>query len=70
MGRVGRIAHEVHVELISRTTTGTGLRVVCRLDRRKYAPDRTVSDAEMETICLARSHFHGDWDYMITPRRP
>jgi hypothetical protein len=57
------------VKLISRTTTATGLKVVCRLDRHKYAPGRTVSDAEMETIRLERNQFHGDWNYVITPHR-
>jgi len=27
-----------------------------------------VSDAEMETVCLVRNRFHGDWNYVIKPR--
>ncbi len=61
--------YETVVKLIARTTTSTGLKVVCRLDRRNYAPGRTVSDADMETICLERNQFHGDWNYVITPPR-
>ena len=60
--------YETVVKLISRTTTATGLKVVCRLDRRKYAPGLTVSDAEMETVYLERNRFHGDWNYVIKPR--
>jgi hypothetical protein len=60
--------YETVVQLIARTTTATGLRVVCRLDRRKYATGREVSDAEMETVCLVRNRFHGDWNYVIKPR--
>jgi len=60
--------YETVVKLISRTTTATGLRVVCRLDRRKYTPGRQVSDAEMETVRLERHRFHGDWNYLIRPR--
>ncbi len=61
--------YETVVKLIARTTTATGLRVVCRLDRRKYATGREVSAAEMETVCLVRNRFHGDWNYAIKPRR-
>ena len=61
--------YETIVKLIARTTTATGLRVVCRLDRRKYATGREVSDAEMATVRLERNRFHGDWNYAIKPRR-
>ena len=61
--------YETIVKLIARTTTATGLKVVCRLDRRKYATGREVSDAEMETVRLERNRFHGDWNYAIKPRR-
>ncbi len=61
--------YETIVKLIARTTTATGLKVVCRLDRRKYATGRAVSDAEMETVRLERNRFHGDWNYVIKPRR-
>lgn len=60
--------YETIVKLIARTTTATGLKVVCRLDRRKYATGRKVSDAEMEAVRLERSRFHGDWNYVIRPR--
>ena len=57
------------MKLIARTTTATRLKVVCRLDRRKYATGREVSDAGMETVCLERNRFHGDWNYAIKPRQ-
>jgi hypothetical protein len=60
--------YETVVKLIARTTTATGLRVVCRLDRRKYSTGREVSDAEMEPVRLVRNRFHGDWNYVIKPR--
>ncbi len=60
--------YETVVKLIARTTTATGLRVVCRLDRRKYATGREVTDAEMKTVCLVPNRFHGDWNYLIKPR--
>jgi hypothetical protein len=57
------------VHLISRTTTTTGLKVSCRLDRRRYPIGRTVSDDEWAQINLVRDDFHGDWNYTIRPRR-
>ncbi len=60
--------YETIVKLIAKTTTATGLKVVCRLDRRKYATGREVSGADMETVRLERNRFHGDWNYVIRPR--
>jgi Rhodopirellula transposase DDE domain len=60
--------YETIVKLIARTTTATGLKVVCRLDRHKYATGRKVSAAEMQTVRLDRGRFHGDWNYLIKPR--
>ena len=56
------------VNLISRTTTTTGLKVSCRLDRRRYPIGRKVSDQEWAKINLRRDDFHGDWNYSIRPR--
>lgn len=59
--------YETIVNLIARTTTAKGLRVTCRLDRRKYPTGRKVSDADMKLINLRRDRFHGDWNYLISP---
>jgi len=56
--------------LIARTTTAKGLQVICRLDRRKYATGRRISDEEIASLHLERNRFHGDWNYVIKPRRP
>ncbi len=61
--------YETIVNLIARTTTAKGLKVICRLDRRKYATGRRISDEEMKRINLERDRFHGDWNYVITPHR-
>jgi hypothetical protein len=61
--------YETIVKLIARTTTAKGLQVICRLDRRKYATGRQISDEEMESINLERNRFHGDWNYVIKPHR-
>ena len=59
--------YETIVNLISRTTTVKGLKVTCRLDRRKYPTGRKVSDEEMKNVNVERNKFHGDWNYVIRP---
>jgi hypothetical protein len=60
--------YETIVRLISRTTTATGLKVTCRLDRRKYPTGRQVTQEDMTRVNLHRNKFHGDWNYTIRPR--
>ena len=60
--------YETIVKLISGTTTAKGLKVTCRLDRRKYPKGRKVTNAEMKHVNLERDTFHGDWNYTIRPR--
>lgn len=60
--------YETIVKLISRTATAQGLKVTCRLDRRKYPTGRKVTDEEMQRVNLQRHKFHGDWNYTIRPR--
>jgi len=57
--------YQTIVKLIAKTTTAKGLKVTCRLDRRKYPTGRKVSDEEMEQVNLKRNTFHGDWNYVI-----
>jgi hypothetical protein len=59
--------YETIVNLIANTTTAKGLKVRCRLDRRKYPIGRRVSDEEMKRVNLKRNTFHGDWNYVIVP---
>ena len=59
--------YETVVNLIARTTTAKGLKVTCRLDRRKYPTGREVSNAQMERVNLQRNKFHGEWNYVIKP---
>jgi len=59
--------YETIVNLIARTTTAKGLKVTCRLDRRKYPTGRKVTEQEMRRVNLERSKFHGDWNYIIRP---
>ena len=59
--------YETIVNLIAKTTTAKGLKVSCRLDRRKYPTGRRVSDEEMKQVNLIRNTFHGDWNYVMEP---
>src|SRR5664280_706347 len=59
--------YQTIVNLIAQTTTAKGLKVTCRLDRRKYPTGRKVSDEEMTRVNLKRNTFHGDWNYVIRP---
>ncbi|MDA0740137.1 MAG: ISAzo13 family transposase, partial [Nitrospirae bacterium] len=60
--------YETIVNLIARTTTVKGLKVTCRLDRRKYPTGRKITDEEMKQINIERHKFHGEWNYVIKPR--
>jgi Rhodopirellula transposase DDE domain len=59
--------YETIVNLISKTTTAKGLKVTCRLDRRKYPTGRKVTNEEMKRVNVHRNRFHGEWNYMIKP---
>jgi hypothetical protein len=59
--------YETIVNLIAETTTAKGLRVTCRLDRRKYRTGRKVTPEEMEQVNIYRDKFHGEWNYVIKP---
>ena len=60
--------YETVVRLIASTATVKGLAVTCRLDRRRYPTGRKISDDEMAAINLTPARFHGEWNYIITPR--
>ena len=65
--------YETVVHLIAKTTTAKGLKVTCRLDRRKYPTGRKVSKEEMKGINLQPDRFHGEWNYVnyvIRPHQP
>jgi hypothetical protein len=61
------VSYQIIVDLISATSTETGLKVGCELDTNTYAKGIVVSDAEMEAIRIVRDQFHGEWNYTIKP---
>jgi len=62
------VSYQVILELISATTTKSGLAVYCELDQAKYQKGIVISDEEMDTLALVRDNFHGEWNYTINPR--
>ena len=56
------------INLITSTTTSTGLKVYARLDETDYPKGIAVSDAEITKLNITRHDFHGDWNYTIHPR--
>jgi hypothetical protein len=62
------ISHQVIIDLISATTTTTGLTVKSKLDTNIYEKGLKVSDQQMAEIQLRREKFHGDWNYRLLPR--
>jgi hypothetical protein len=51
------VSYQVIVDLISATTTSTGLE----------PKGVTVSDAEMAALNIECAEFHGEWNYTIRP---
>jgi hypothetical protein len=62
------ITHQVIVELISATTTSTGLSVHCVLDTEHYPTGIKYEAADVEALPLTRHEFHGEWNYTVHPR--
>ena len=60
---------ETVVNLIANTTTETGLRIQAELDQNTYQKGIKVSAKEFKTINLKKANFHGEWNYLILPRK-
>jgi hypothetical protein len=63
------VSRQAIVNLIASTTTKTGLIVRAALDTTPYETGIKVSDEEMAKLKLAPMNFHGEWNYVIIPRR-
>jgi transposase len=62
------ISIETVIELISNTTTSKGLKIVCVENSDKYELGTKVTDEEFAGINITRDAFHGDWNYIISPK--
>jgi hypothetical protein len=63
------VSHQAVVSLIASTTTRTGLMVKAALDQNHYDTAVKVTDKQLEQLRLTPHSFHGDWNYMLTPRK-
>ncbi|HEY9628215.1 MAG TPA: ISAzo13 family transposase [Coleofasciculaceae cyanobacterium] len=58
------------VNLISQTTTQTGLKVHAQLDEQSYETGIEILEDEFAAIAIERDEFYGEWNYRIKPRTP
>jgi len=64
------VSHQVIVQLIGSTSTETGLKVCCEIDRNLYPKGGLkVTEPEMQAVNIARDNFHGEWNYTISPNQ-
>ena len=59
--------YETVVGLIACTTTAKGLKVNCRLDRRRYQRGKKITPEQMASVHVKPERFHGEWNYVIYP---
>ncbi len=60
---------EVIVNLIASTTTLTGLKIQCQLDKTNYEKGIKVSDSVIKSLRISADDFHSDWNYVISPTK-
>jgi hypothetical protein len=58
----------VVLELISHTTTKSGLTVTAMPDTNKYPTGIKITDEEFNQLNIQREEIHGDWNYTIAPQ--
>lgn len=63
------VSLEAIVNLIASTTTKTGLIVQAALDNNVYETGIKVSDEELACLRITPCDFHGEWNYIIAPRK-
>jgi hypothetical protein len=64
------VSHQVIIQLIAGTTTGTGLTIACDIDANSYPKGIKIPDAEMRALNIQQHTFHGEWNYTISPIQP
>lgn len=58
---------QIIVNLISATTTATGLTVQCQLDVNHYPTGIKIADSELASVNIIRDEFQPNWNYTIVP---
>lgn len=59
----------VIVNLIGSTRSTHGLKVRCEIEPGHYPKGLKISDEKMSTLNLLPDRFHGDWNYILKPRK-
>jgi len=63
------VSHQAIVSLIAGTKTRSGLLVKAALDTNQYETHLKVTDEELARLKLHCEPFHGEWNYVVTPRK-
>lgn len=58
----------VIVNLIGNTKTSAGLEIIAELDKNIYEKGIKISKEEIAAMNLVKAKFHGEWNYIISPR--
>jgi len=61
------VSFETVIQLISATTTRTGLRIKARLDKRTYETGIEITEEEMEKLNLRLHDKNPQWNYSLSP---
>jgi hypothetical protein len=61
--------YETVINLIGNTSNRGGLVVRARLDRRRYSTGKRVLKRELRAVKIEPDDFHGEWNYVIRPRK-
>jgi hypothetical protein len=59
-------SYQVIIDLISQTTTSTGLKVYARLDPTVYTKIKVTKD-QLAAVNITANEWHPEWNYRITP---
>jgi len=59
--------HQIIVDLISNTTTTTGLTVHCVLDTGPYPTGIKYTNKDVDALPISRHDFHPEWNYTMRP---
>ena len=62
------INYETVVNMISATTTRSGLKIKAQLDKNEYETGIKVSDREMKGLKIEYHQLHPKWNYTIFPQ--
>jgi hypothetical protein len=61
------VSHQAIIELISATTTTTGLTVHAELDTGSCETGLTYTTRQATALPITGHDFHGDWNYTVRP---